>query len=195
MIPGSSLLTCRKAFARLRPGNTINFKRAFGRYYSLATGYAVMLKRLASAVAMFRNNLQHGEKARRPRDYEIADVFRPVLDETVELVLDYPSRRLATYGTLAEDKTFAGITGIVPARSTATVRGVLRDHGRYKVFCHGPQTAIDVSLASFTPERLTYAKLDDYEGRAYRRVLTPATADSRTVVCNIYLGHVDAGLR
>lgn len=162
------------------------FKRAFRRYQKGEGRYDTLLRRLASAIAVFRNNLQHGEKARRLRDIQVAEVIRPVLEETMELVLDYPSRRLATYGTLTDDAAFREVTGIVPARCPAVVIGIVDRRERYQFFQPIGAAKAPVSIAIFEPERSTYQKLDHYEGTKYHRMLIAAQVDRRIEVCNIY---------
>lgn len=58
-----------------------------------------------------------------PRDFAIAEVVRPVLDEIVEFIFDYPRQKLAPYGELGSDARFTDLTGIVPKRYDTEIQG------------------------------------------------------------------------
>ncbi len=64
--------------------NHARFRDAFLKYYERGSGYRKMLRTLASLIATFRNNLQHGEKhGINPRDHVVSEVMYPVLQELV----------------------------------------------------------------------------------------------------------------
>jgi len=172
----------------------VEFKAQFERYAARGSGYSRLVRAIASTIAVFRNNLQHGEKAgARPRDLDVAETIRPVLEEAVELIFDYPSRKLATYGLLREDERFAEITGALPERRyDARILGTMERHGELKSFrsCSaGNATPTVVSVTEFPGTEAVYRKLDAFEGsKMYHRILLLAQTETRSVVCNVYEG-------
>lgn len=167
------------------------FKADFERYASRGSAYRAMLRELASTISVFRNNLQHGEKAPlRPRDVLVAEVMVPVLQELVDLVLDYPSRKLATYGLLTDPAKFSELTELTPRRYDARLTGRIEERNGLRYFVSGAddaQAPVVVSIAESPSLPLTYERLDAFEGSGYKRVLVPAySPQGIPSVCNVY---------
>ena len=113
------------------------------------------------------------------------------LEALLDELLDHPSRRLAVYGTLAPgEENHHVIVRIQGTWERGWVRGVLGRSGRYPAFLWNPQakrSPVQVLSSSRFPHH--WARLDRFEGAAYRRILVPVTtAGQRVRVANIYEG-------
>jgi gamma-glutamylcyclotransferase (GGCT)/AIG2-like uncharacterized protein YtfP len=114
--------------------------------------------------------------------------------ELVDRLLNFPSRRLAVYGSLAPGKqNHHQMAGMQGTWRKAVLRGSLRNEGwgagqGFPGFVwDGTQTAIDAQV--FTSDDLPqhWRRLDEFEGAEYRRILVPVEIiGNGTEVCNVY---------
>jgi gamma-glutamylcyclotransferase (GGCT)/AIG2-like uncharacterized protein YtfP len=104
--------------------------------------------------------------------------------QALDRLLDFPSRRLAVYGSLAPGKknhhVIAGING---SWRKATLRGSLRNEGwgageGFPGFLwDGTNTAVAAQVFSSSDLPHYWTMLDEFEGNEYRRILVPAEID------------------
>jgi gamma-glutamylcyclotransferase (GGCT)/AIG2-like uncharacterized protein YtfP len=111
------------------------------------------------------------------------------LMDALNVLLDFPDTRLAAYGTLAPgESNHAMLAGVPGDWLTGTVRGVLFMAHGYPAFEPRPgkgQVPVSVLTAVALPEH--WARLDEFEGVDYRRILVPVTLSNGTiVVANLY---------
>jgi gamma-glutamylcyclotransferase (GGCT)/AIG2-like uncharacterized protein YtfP len=109
-------------------------------------------------------------------------------------VLHRAPMRLAVYGTLAPGEcNHHQLTGLAGEWSKGTVRGDRDEHGwgmthgfpglRWNP--QGGEWRVQVFESADLPSH--WARLDEFEGSDYRRVLIPVEQDGRLIVANIYL--------
>jgi gamma-glutamylcyclotransferase (GGCT)/AIG2-like uncharacterized protein YtfP len=109
--------------------------------------------------------------------------------ETVDAQFDFPSTRLAAYGTLAPGQSnHALLSSVEGAWVDGTVQGVRFMANGYPAFKWRPgdeQVPVSVLTSAALPEH--WARLDDFEGADYRRILVPVRLpDGTTLVAYVY---------
>lgn len=113
------------------------------------------------------------------------------LEALLEELLDHPAQRLAVYGTLAPGaRNHQVIAGIGGTWEKGRVPGVLGRIGPYPAFQWRPRgKPIPVQVLSSPRLPDHWARLDRFEGDAYRRILAPVTLAQGVVqVANMYEG-------
>jgi gamma-glutamylcyclotransferase (GGCT)/AIG2-like uncharacterized protein YtfP len=114
--------------------------------------------------------------------------------QTINRLLDFPSHRLAVYGSLAPGKKnhhmMAGMNGSWRA---AVLRGSLRNEGwgageGFPGFLwDGSETPVAAQVFSSPDLPRHWQRLDEFEGAEYRRILVPVEVeDGGMEVCNVY---------
>jgi gamma-glutamylcyclotransferase (GGCT)/AIG2-like uncharacterized protein YtfP len=114
--------------------------------------------------------------------------------ETVDRLLDFPSHRLAVYGSLAPGKAnhhmMAGMAG---TWRSAVLRGSLRNEGwgagqGFPGFLwDGADTPVAAQVFSSPDLPRHWRQLDEFEGPEYRRILVPVEIEGGEIqVCNVY---------
>ncbi|HEY1528447.1 MAG TPA: gamma-glutamylcyclotransferase family protein [Candidatus Angelobacter sp.] len=114
--------------------------------------------------------------------------------QTLDRLLDFPSRRLAVYGSLAPGKknhhVIAGING---SWRKAVLHGSLRNEGwgageGFPGFLwDGTNMAVAAQVFSSADLPHYWTMLDEFEGEEYRRILAPADiAGGEMEICNVY---------
>lgn len=129
-----------------------------------------------------------GEAAEELRRY-----LEPLLDRLLEGLLDYPERRLAAYGSLLPgEDNHHHVATLVGRWTRGTVEGRLLDRGwaarsGYPGFlARVPGDAVAVKVFESLALPGAWARLDAFEGGAYRRILIPVETETGRVVSNIY---------
>jgi gamma-glutamylcyclotransferase (GGCT)/AIG2-like uncharacterized protein YtfP len=84
-------------------------------------------------------------------------------------LLDWPSRRLATYGTLRPGEANHGLVAGIGSWEPATLRGWLGDWQGYPILRTGPGPAVPVMVLTAESLPGLVDRLDAFEGPAYRR--------------------------
>ncbi|UCG89449.1 MAG: gamma-glutamylcyclotransferase [Gemmatimonadota bacterium] len=118
----------------------------------------------------------------------------PLTEEAFEQLLDYPSTRLAVYGSLGPgEQNHWVLEDLVGEWSLGSVRGVLhaRGWGASDGFpgMEWIPTAGEIPLLVFISHDLPrhWGRIDAFEGEDYRRILIPVDlATGALVVANIY---------
>jgi len=102
--------------------------------------------------------------------------------------------RLAVYGSLAPGKQNHGqLAGLKGTWSRGTVHGKLFPEGwgatmGYPGLILDPQgDAVEVNVFESPDLPEAWARLDDFEGSGYRRVLTQVTQEDRQTLAHIYV--------
>ncbi len=114
--------------------------------------------------------------------------------EIVDRLLDFPSHRLAVYGSLAPGKkNHHMMTGMQGIWRKATLRGSLLDRGwgageGFPGFVwDGAETAIAAQVFTSNDLPQHWQRLDKFEGEEYRRVLVPVEIEGGEIeICNVY---------
>ena len=110
----------------------------------------------------------------------VADLF--------ERLLDWPSTRLAVYGTLAPGERNAAVLAPVSGSwSIGVVLGSVEERNGYRYFSWDPGGApVDVRVLASGELPEHWARIDRFEGPSYRRTLVPVSLDSAVTIVNIY---------
>jgi gamma-glutamylcyclotransferase (GGCT)/AIG2-like uncharacterized protein YtfP len=139
------------------------------------------------SVSAFHDSMPADRHAMRARSPET-----PV--QTLDRLLDFPSRRLAVYGSLAPGKKNHNmIEGIHGTWRKAVLRGSLLNEGwgageGFPGFLwDGTNTPVAAQVFSSADLPHYWARLDAFEGEEYRRILAPAEIEDREIeICNVY---------
>lgn len=157
-----------------------------------------LLKKFAVLIYIVRCNIAHSEKTphgpdlkKQARDRLVSKATARVLNDVFELIFDYPSQRLVTYGTLcpggASESLFAGLEG---KWLDGKINGVInhRVNGLVGFSWNLEEKLIDVKVFSASNLEQRFQQLDRYEGPSYQRVLVPVFIKEHFYICNIYRG-------
>jgi gamma-glutamylcyclotransferase (GGCT)/AIG2-like uncharacterized protein YtfP len=114
--------------------------------------------------------------------------------QTLDRLLDFPSRRLAVYGSLAPGKKNHNvIAGMEGGWRNAFLRGSLRNEGwgageGFPGFLwDGTNTPVAAQVFSSAGLPHYWLRLDEFEGKEYQRILAPAEIESGEIeICNVY---------
>ena len=112
------------------------------------------------------------------------------MEESIDVLFDRPSQRLAVYGSLKPGGSNAAqLDGIQGEWSDGTVQGIITQPGEYLELSWIPGGEF-VSLMVFHAPKLcdSFARLDRFEGSDYLRTLVPVWIGTEIHVCNIYEG-------
>lgn len=114
--------------------------------------------------------------------------------QTLDRLLDFPSRRLAVYGSLAPGKkNHHVIAGMEGSWRNAVLRGSLLNEGwgageGFPGFLwDGTNTPLAAQVFSSPDLPHYWPRLDEFEGEEYQRILVPAEVDGGAIeICNVY---------
>jgi gamma-glutamylcyclotransferase (GGCT)/AIG2-like uncharacterized protein YtfP len=155
---------------------------------------------LISVLCLLRNNIAHGYKAPRgsdldrlERDNFISETCYPLLSKLLQLLLNHPTRRLLTYGTLQPGGVHARLLASIQQNpSIVTVRGTIKEVDGLRYFSpkhKKPDTDITCHLYESDALIALWSELDRFEGSRYQRQLVPyKTADGELGAGYIYAG-------
>ncbi len=158
---------------------------------------AQLLSGARQAIAEGKRVPQASDRGEAGRRTEAAPITAQVLNDIFEALFDFPSRRLAVYGTLAPGERHHDVMAGIPGSWTeGTVDGVVNTVAGYPAFkwVKGGRT---VGVRVFTSERLPnhWRRIDRFEGEMYRRILVPVRlARGGTVFAHIYEGRAPMGV-
>ncbi|MEJ2147653.1 MAG: gamma-glutamylcyclotransferase, partial [Acidobacteriota bacterium] len=147
-----------------------------------------VLERAAELLYIIRSNIAHGEKTpygpdleKRERDEQVSNVVVPVQIVLLDLLLDRPSQKLFSYGTLAPgQRNHEVVSGLGGSWQTCGAYGQLDDVGGLQVFRWnpvGPRIKGQLLVSPDLPER--WSQLDQFEGDSYKRRWITVAVDAR----------------
>jgi gamma-glutamylcyclotransferase (GGCT)/AIG2-like uncharacterized protein YtfP len=114
--------------------------------------------------------------------------------QTLDRLLDFPSQRLAVYGSLAPGKKNHNVIAGMEGRwRNAVLRGSLLNEGwgageGFPGFLwDGTSTPVAALVFSSAELPHYWLRLDEFEGEEYQRILAPAEIESGEIeICNVY---------
>lgn len=154
-----------------------------------------LLRNLCNLLYVVRSNIDHGEKTpfgldlnKFERDLTVCDSTLPLLIFLTDILLDYPNKKIAFYGTLKP----GGINDILlkdlqinPYK--AFVRGNIYTKNNYQFLdWQINNNRNEVFVYEPLPEN-KIKELDRFEGKLYKRILIPIETDADLKVSNIYV--------
>jgi gamma-glutamylcyclotransferase (GGCT)/AIG2-like uncharacterized protein YtfP len=152
-------------------------------------GLARLLSGARRAVAEGKRAPQASSRGEAGRRSEASLVAAQVLTDVFEALFDFPSRRLAVYGTLApgaaNHRVIADLGG---SWTDGFVAGAVESVEGYPAF-RWKQGARKIPVKVLSSERLPehWRRIDRFEGETYRRILVPVRLRKGTAgVAHIY---------
>ena len=153
---------------------------------------------LAELLYIVRSNIAHGEKTPRgpdlnknKRDNAVCEVVIPTQELLIDLLLAFPSQRLASYGTLSPGEVNHCIVGGIPGKwKDCLLLGQIREEEGLKIYkwdTYGDEIAAKILSSPDLPKR--WGEIDRFEGARYGRGLTLACVDDQWIVANVYMGN------
>ncbi len=179
-------------------GSHGRFATAFDRHHQDGGSQAQIdaLVTLARVLWMIRSNIDHGRKALGPRserdrrrDLIVARATSRSLEAVLEAVLDFPSTRLAAYGTLAPGGRDHDLVADMGGNwSHGFVRGRMdKVGGLFGLRWKWDADLVPVHLLDSSTLPWFWEELDHYEGAGYRRSWVPVERrDGVAVVACLY---------
>ena len=156
-----------------------------------------VIKRAAELMYVVRSNIAHGEKtsngpdlAKKDRDEQVCLSVIPLQELLFDYLLDRPSRRLVSYGTLAPGQRNQQLVADVPGNwEECSIRGLIHVDRGLSTFSWNPVgSEVKASLFSSTDLPTLWHKIDAFEGSGYKRRLIPAKTQAGIVIANVYTG-------
>ena len=154
-----------------------------------------VIKRAAELLYIVRSNIAHGEKTpygpdlkKKERDEEVCKVVMPLQRLLLNVLLDYPDRQLAVYGTLAPgNMNHKAISDIQGDWEDCTVNGHVYEINGLPFFDWQPR-GHSIKAQLFISDILSssWERLDQFEGSKYKRILIPVTKSNGICIANIY---------
>jgi gamma-glutamylcyclotransferase (GGCT)/AIG2-like uncharacterized protein YtfP len=155
---------------------------------------------LISVLYLVRSNNAHGEKTpngpdldKTERDQSVCAACLPVMNKLIHLLLDHPSRRLLTYGTLQPGGVNARLLLSIPQDpNNVSVRGTIKEVDGLRYFSPNHRDKDpDITCHIYESDALIslWPQLDRFEGNKYQRILIPfRTANGELGAAYIYAG-------
>lgn len=157
-----------------------------------------VLKRAAELLYVVRSNIAHGEKTpygpdlkKRERDEQVSTIVVPIQMMLFDMLLDYPSRKLFAYGTLAPGKpNHTVLSGLEGSWQDCLAKGRITERRGLPLFYWEPLGADCVEGRLFVSPDLPrhWARLDHFEGKGYKRRIVFVKTNDGSQAANAYLG-------
>lgn len=109
------------------------------------------------------------------------------LDREAAVTFGDPASRLVVYGTLRPGGRNHHLVADLGTWSPATLRGTLGSWSGYPTFTPGPEGSVPANLLTAPDLSRHHARLDAFEGDAYRRELVVAQTEAGVVVAQCYV--------
>ena len=171
---------------------------AYNTYSSERTDEAKerLIKRTTELLYVVRSNINHGEKTpygpdlkKRARDEEVCKVVTPLQQLLLNVLFDYPDRKLVVYGTLAPGNVNHHIISKIQGTwEVCIVNGSVNENNGLPLFVWQP-SAPPIKAQLFSSDTLPgwWDRLDEFEGSDYKRILVPISKTNRMAIANCYV--------
>lgn len=157
-----------------------------------------VIKRAAELLYVVRSNIAHGEKTpygpdlkKKERDEEVCRVVIPLQRLLLNVLFDYPERKLVVYGTLAPGNvSHSMLSDIQGGWKDCEVNGRVDEINGLPFFDwqpSGPSIKAQLFISAVLPR--SWDRLDQFEGSKYKRILIPIRKSHRICIANIYVAH------
>jgi gamma-glutamylcyclotransferase (GGCT)/AIG2-like uncharacterized protein YtfP len=166
--------------------------------------FGLIVKRTAQLLYIVRSNIAHGEKTpygpdltKLERDETVCRLALPLQLLLVDLLLDEPSQKLVAYGTLAPgEPNHMVVESLDGTWLPCTIEATVATHGGLPVLVWRPGSGTpEVSAMLLHSVELAdqWARLDAFEGGAYRRELVTVTVSEPSVTGTVRVGNAYVG--
>ncbi len=154
-----------------------------------------VLKRAAELLYVVRSNIAHGEKTpygpdlkKRERDERVCTILIPLQVLLFNCLLEFPDRKLVTYGTLAPGRPNHHILSDLQGDwKNCTLEGHLEEVDGLPIFrWQASVRTIEASLLLSPDLPRRWRQIDRFEGSSYKRRLITVATDVGISVANIY---------
>lgn len=157
-----------------------------------------ILERVAELLYIVRSNIAHGEKTpfgpdlkKKIRDENVCEVTIPLQRLILDLLLDYPDRKLFIYGTLAPGKANHKIIADIQGTwEDGNANGRIDEVNGLPFFDWqpgGPFIGAHLFTSNLLPDN--WVRLDHFEGSEYKRILVPVTTRNGICIANSYVAN------
>jgi gamma-glutamylcyclotransferase (GGCT)/AIG2-like uncharacterized protein YtfP len=142
-----------------------------------------VIKRVAELLYVVRSNIAHGEKTpygpdlnKRERDEQVCACVVPLQVLLVDMILGQPSKKLISYGTLAPGQpNHSLVSDLTGEWKECVIRGTMNQKDGLSLFSWDPNGAEQTAkLLSSDALQNNWDRIDQFEGKAYRRQMIPA---------------------
>lgn len=156
---------------------------------------APLLKKTAQLLYVVRSNIAHGEKTPRgpdfhkvERDEQVCNQTAPLIELFLDLLLDHPSTKLASYGTFRpEEPNHVLLSDISGCWDDCITEGYIACINNLPYFTWNVQgEKIEMKIFSSPELPKHISRIDSFEGPDYERILIPTSSNNGIVVVNIY---------
>lgn len=155
-----------------------------------------VIKRVAELLYVVRSNIAHGEKTpygpdlnKRERDEQVCACIVPLQELLLDLLLGQPSKKLISYGTLAPGQPNHWLISDLRGEwKECAIRGAMNQKDGLSQFSWN--TACSEQPARlFTSDDLpnNWDRIDQFEGKGYRRQLVPAELKAGVAIGYAYI--------
>lgn len=157
-----------------------------------------VIERVAELLYVVRSNIAHGEKTpygpdlkKKERDEEVCKVVIPLQRLLLNVLLDYPDRKLVVYGTLAPGNVNHNmLSDIQGAWEDCAVNGHVDEINGLPFFDWqpmGPSIKAQLFISAILPSN--WDRLDQFEVSKYKRILIPVKKSHGICIANIYVAN------
>lgn len=156
------------------------------------------IKRIADLLYVVRSNVAHGEKTphgpdhgKKARDAIVCRTIVPVQRLLLENLLEYPAKKLVTYGSLApEGSNYGVVADITGSWGDVRIRGTVTHTTQGLANFQWSEEQGDIPAKLLTSDLLpeNWQRIDDFEGALYARRLILARQPNVMLVANAYVG-------
>ena len=154
-----------------------------------------IINNLCKLLYMIRGNLNHGEKTpygidteKVQRDKTVCEMIFPLLNIIMDIILDYPSKKLIVYGTLKKGEINQNIINDNKnERKNIKIFGSITfDEGLSYYNYSLANNDISAELIYKEKMELDFDRLSKFEGESYIKILVPYIIDNEILIGNIF---------
>lgn len=183
--------------AELRENASITHKRLIDNYNFPRRRDDIIITSLCKLLYEVRSNMKHCGKTpygpdqdKSKRDEEICKLLHPTLSEIINILLEKPNDKLLLYGTLKTGKSNSSIIDNYRNNSkNVSIWGFIEMENNlpyYTFSISSSQNEIEAELIYNNELNTHFDKLDEFEGKTYRRIKVPFKNENEVEIGQVY---------
>ena len=155
-----------------------------------------VIEHVAELLYIVRSNIDHGEKtpfgpdlAKKERDEKVCMCIVPLEEMLLDMLLDKPSQKLISYGTLGPGKANHSLVSDLKGRwQECFIHGILEKNQGLPQFSWDPARSKQKG-SLFISEDLpsNWDRIDKFEGAKYKRRLVPTETGTNIAIAYAYV--------